>query len=172
MAGQIKKQGYNQADLVDFLRALRNRVLSHGTLPNLSVGSVGVGKARINTAMQAVFDGVPTAIAAQDNADIFAPFAASVLIAGQGAAFRIEITAAGVMSAKMGQIVPAGAGDKLVTYLPMPIRTPGLVTLGYMLVQGAFTPGTTTTAGLYTDGDPDLRPGINLAGYGTVGLES
>ncbi len=76
------------------------------------------------------------------------------------------------MSAKMGQIVPAAAGDKLVTYLPMPLRTAALVSLGYLLVQGAFTPGTTTTAGLYFDGDPDLLPNINLAGIATVGLVS
>lgn len=172
MAGQINPKGFNDADLVYLLQAMRNRVLDFGSaLPNLAPGTT-TSKLKTGSAIKCVLDGVMKIQAAVDNQDVLTPFASLVIGASQGAAFRIESNGS-VLSAKMGQIVPAGASDAIVTYLPMPVRTPGLATVGYLLVQGAFTPGTTAvTAGMCKDGDPDLVPGVNLSGYGTTGLVS
>jgi hypothetical protein len=174
-AGMLKQQGFNDADLVDYLRARRNMIYTYSVLPNLAPGSVNAFNVKTLATVNASADGVPKIGTLLADQAISATYAARVLAANQGYAWRFEYNAAltALTTSGPGAIVPAGAGDAIVQYLPMPIRSAGVATCGYALVQGVFTPGTTSfTAGMLKDGDPDLVPGINLAGYATVGLVS
>jgi hypothetical protein len=173
MPGFVHQKGFNDADLVDFLRSIRNRITQYSVLPNLAVGSVNAFNLKTLATVTAFVDGLPVSNTLLADQAITAAFAATVVGAAQGIAGRVEYNAAlTALTLKIGALVPAGASDRILKYLPMPYRTAGVPTCGFLLIQGAFTFGTTSLAGFVNDGDPDQTAGFNLAGLGTCGLVS
>ncbi len=159
MAGQITQKGFNDADLVDLLRALRNIVLGKPSAAAGSVLTTGVQ----NAAFDYMVDGQVKNKAS--NTGVAFPAGLTNTAAGQKCKLRMEIDSTGAVTYKQGPI--DAIGDKY------PIRTPGLCTVASIDVPASFTFNTTAAAGLtFTDGDPDLQPGISLGGYATVGLVS
>lgn len=173
MPGLVHQKGFSDADLVDFLRRLRNH--SHsvaGTLPNLAPATVttNIKSAQI---IAAIVDGTPIMKAASDPIVTLSGASGTATAAGQSTVYLIEMDATGTVTVKQGPIVVGSASDTIQS-VPLPVPTPGRCTIGYILIKGiVFTPGTTTvTAGMLNDGDPYLLPGVNLAGIGNVGLVS
>lgn len=160
MPGVIKGTGYNQQDLVDLLRALRNIVLGK---PSVAAGSVLTTGVQVGTAFDYMIDGGVKTKAA--NTGVAFPAGLTNTAAAQQCKLRMEIDSAGAVTYKQG-IIDA-IGDKY------PLRTAGLTTVASIDVPASFTFNTSLASLLtFTDGDPDLKPVINLGGYATVGLVS
>lgn len=172
MPGLVHQKGFNDADLVDFLRRLRNH--SHavaGTLPNLAQATVTTTFKTANI-IAAIVDGTPLMKAASDPLMANGSWTGVATAAGQSTVYLIEMDATGAVLVKQGPIVAGGAGDT-IQQVPLPIPTPGKCTVGYLLIKGiVFNPGVTVvTAAMLNDGDPYLLPGVSAAGS-TVGLVS
>lgn len=178
MAGQVKKTGYNQEDLVNLLRRLRNDYISHSVttiplwVPATAPADLRLAAAALN--ILAYPDGVPTIKATADpNIDLPGAFGLTPVAAGQSNVVLIQMDSAGTITLKQGPLVVGAAGDTVKT-VPVPLPDAGVSIIGYIvIVNKVFTWGTTAFgAGDLKDGSPFLLPSINLAGYGQVGLES
>jgi len=173
MAGQIKKAGYNQEDLVDLLRRMRNTAQSAaGTLPNLAPATNTDNLKTLNATIATV-DGVQVHIAAVDPLIVTDGQGLVNTAADQSTVVLVQTNSAGTVSLKQGPVVAGHANDTIAS-VPVPVPDAGVAVIGFILIKGtAHTWGTTAlTAGMLFDGDPYLRPSINKAGYGQVGLES
>lgn len=159
MAGRVTKNGYNQADLVNLLRALRNTVLGKPSAAAGGTLTTGVQ----NAAFDYMVDGQVKTKAS--NTGVAFPAGLTNTAAGEKCKLRMEIDSAGAVTYKQGKI--DAIGDKY------PLRTAARTTVASIDVPASFTFNTTAASGLtFTDGDPDLQPSIHLAGTATVGLES
>lgn len=160
---QVTKKGVNQPDLVDFLRALRNRMFNS---PGLATGTTTSKLKTVNatSSLNYMIDGKLYVVAAADDAITFSGLTNTG--AGEKCIVRIEIDAANAFSFVQGPI--DARGDK------MPRRTAGKCTVGWIEVPASFTFGTTSCASLTSvnNGDPDLLPSVFYANSDTGGLES
>lgn len=136
-------------DLYDLLQALVNAAMAK---PLLATGTTTT-RVKTTNAISFRIGGKVFTKAATDPVD---NFNASLVNTGasQFCKVRIEMDAAGVVTAVQGAIVAAQA------LAPMPRRTANKVTLGWMEVPASFTFGTTSYASVaFFDGDPDLGDG-------------
>lgn len=145
---KISRNGVNQHDLVNLLRAMRNRVFSLVTL------AMGGTTTRIKTTSTAQFciNGVNYSKAAEDNIDVNV---AGIVDTGVGefCKIRIEVDTAGTVSFVQGGVASAQIHAKV------PPRSAGKATLGYVEIPASFVFGTTlfNVAGVaFVNGDPDL----------------
>ena len=155
---QMGKSGINQRGLVDYLKALRNRVIGI-TATGGAVLAVGGTTSKVRTT-GIINYGIDGALLGKGSTDDFCTLAGTATTTTTGAYYRFEIDAAGNCSVTQGPIAAVASGT-LNGNLIMPSRSVSKATLGVLLVAGqAFTPGTTTTAAsatvVYTNGDPDL----------------
>ncbi len=140
--------GLSQDELIQFLKALRNRVLAK---PTLAMATNTTGIQVTNSLVDFMIDGVLYRKAAADNVAVGA---LTALLAGQACRIRVEINSAGTLNFVQGPIATGARGTAKT-----PIRTASRATLGVIDVAGAFTFGATTFAAeTFTDGDPDLAP--------------
>lgn len=167
----VRAAGFNDADVVNVMRALRNRAWGLGTTPNIAPGTT-TSTIKTNNIIVADVDGVRINKAAADPNPAALLAGLGNLTSAQGCVIRIEMGSTGTITAKQGPIVAAGASDNIKT-LPVPLRTAALVTIGYLVITGVtFTMNTTAiTAGMCNDGDPDLLPNY-VSASGAFGLES
>lgn len=159
--GQVTGTGMRQQDLVNLLKALRNRVWGI-TAAGGAVLAVGTTASTVRTTsiINYTINGKTYGKASTDDFCALTPHAANVLGLTTAAYFRFEIDAAGDCGVLMGPIGAVASGT-LNGAIVMPRRSANKATLGVLLVGGqVFTPGTTTTAAsatvVYTNGDPDL----------------
>ena len=161
-ARPVRETGFRNKDLVNLLKAMRNRLWGTGAAngANLAAGGTAA-KIRTQAAVQYMIDGNLYTKASTDD---FCTLSGTTLSATTASYFRIEIDASGDCSVKQGAVVTVGSGctgANCANLAPIPPRSASKATLGLVLVSGiTFVPGTTATtaaAGIvYTNGDPDL----------------
>ena len=140
-------RGFNQKEIVELLRAMRNRVLGH---PALIQGSTPANLA--NGAFDYMIDGQTYAKAAVAAGTVLTGQGLVNTAAGQFCKIRVQIDSLGAITYTQGGFAGSQEDARI------PARLPGRCTIGLLDIPASFTFGTTTlaTAGIIASGDPDL----------------
>jgi hypothetical protein len=148
-------RGLNQRDVVELLRAMRNRVLGH---PGLVQGSTPANLA--NVAFDYMIDGQTYTKAAVAAGTVLTGQNLVNTAAGQFCKIRVQVGPPTTPTGTDGAITFSQggiAGSQEEARIPP--RTPSRCTIGLLDIPASFVFGTNTlaTAGIIANGDPDLN---------------